>query len=278
MSAIWDHRRVTLRQRFAPGVAAIASDGDDEGGAPVFSVDVRELRRMLELPPLPHDALLGPACWMGGGQILRWLRDELSAPGGDCDLYFPTPAALSATMERMLGEGFRFKGFSAWKERICYRCGERVAGSPRLGWLRAVKFNICPRCQARPHRTIPRFDEIVTIDRALIERCHLVAVELLSPADQLMQLISGHMYPTPAAMVMDVDLTICQLAIDHQRLYHSAAALSDLAGERFGVAHVNYPPLTLLRIAKYRRRGFRPRQGVWSDLLATWRQARRARA
>jgi len=153
-----------------------------------------------------------------------------------------------------------------------------VGASPHWKWFREVKLDLCPRCamlRARDRRVA--FDDIVEIDHHLIQRCLLAAVELVSPQGQLVQLSTSHLYPTPEELVLDVDLTICQLATDGQHLYYSATALYDLSRERFGLGCINYPPLTLLRIFKYGCRGFRPRGDVWAKVLAAWWHWRRRR-
>ncbi len=238
MSDPWRRRLATLRGRFG----SAATEPADRKPL-VATLPLADVRHMCDLPPFPLQDVLGPECWMAGGRIVRWFRDGSDTRGGDFDLCFPSLEAVRVALRGLLMQGFRLKGLRAWRERICFRCGSRVGA----------------------------------IDHHLIQRCLLAAVELVSPQGQLVQLSTSHLYPTPEELVLDVDLTICQLATDGQHLYYSATALYDLSRERFGLGCINYPPLTLLRIFKYGCRGFRPRGDVWAKVLAAWWHWRRRR-
>jgi hypothetical protein len=98
----------------------------------------------------------------------------------------------------------------------------------------------------------------------------LMAVEFRAPDARVVQVVLGHLHPSPAAMFRTFDLSVCQIALDGGTLYLSEAARRDILERRVGVSHVNHPVLTLRRLLKYDRRGFRVR---WHTVRAILHRA-----
>jgi hypothetical protein len=266
MSDMWNERQAIL-QRLVPV----------RGSSPaVCSMDLETLRRQLSLPPLPEHEQLRPGCWIAGGHVVRWLRDEFTGGRGDVDVFFSSLESVQQSLRTMMDGHCEFLGFSSWAERICFRCGVRVKGKAIFGWMRTVRTHLCGACSALTvPGTQPRFEDIVSLTPELVKRSKLVATELRSPDGRKIQLISGHLHPSAERLLLSIDLSICQVAVDATTFYYSQSGLYDLAHDQVAVGHVNYPVITLRRLLRYRRRGFRFARHVWSDLLASRHTARR---
>jgi hypothetical protein len=255
--------------RAKDAVRQLAPEAGDSNGYPGYSrFPVAEVCRALNLPEMPHARFLNEQSWMIGGAVLRWLSGESSgrrAGGGvgDFDFAFPSLEALRRTQQAMTDQGYVFSRHVAFDPDRRLTRGQVVRKvftgvSPDAGKVQLIKEG---------------------------ERGS-VAVELISPEGDLIQLITLYIKPSPVVVISECDFSICQFALDGPYLYAGPSALHDLLNYQLRLGYVRHPPTTLRRIIKYMRRGFRPdartvltvSAGVWRWYKSYFGEARRRRS
>lgn len=70
-------------------------------------------------------------------------------------------------------------------------------------------------------------------------------------------IIHGHEYSDPVDCIDSFDFTICQFAVDQERVYHGEHSFIDLAKRQLMINQIDFPLGTLRRTLRYTRKGFR---------------------
>lgn len=202
---------------------------------------IGDVQEALRLPKMPYSNFLSDQCWLAGGSVLRWLCGEMnedSLKDWDFDFFFPSRKALIRTAKQLFASGYRFSRYSikgtAW-QILTKRLWPTIPVYQNWGEGEGFQF----------------FCEIV-------ERRNIVALDIFSPEGDLLQL-SGVVYrPNPESLNANSDFTICQFAMDDRYLYAGEHAWDDLINNRLRVERIGYPLVTLARLNRFRKRGFRP--------------------
>lgn len=231
--------KFTTREKIAVRqLVPIPEAGDSNGHAGCRRFPVAEVRRALNLPEMPHAKFLNEQSWVVGGAVLRWLSGEWNGSrpgGGDFDFVFPSLEALRRTRQAMTDQGYVFSRHVAFDPDRRLSVGQ-VARKIFTGvGPDALKFRLIKEGERGS-----------------------VAVELVSPEGDLIQLVTLYLKSSPVAVISEIDFSICQFALDGQYLYVGPSAWDDLLNRRLRVAYVRHPPATFRRTFKYMRRGFRP--------------------
>jgi hypothetical protein len=202
---------------------------------------IDDVREALRLPKMPYSNFLSSQCWLAGGSVLRWLCGEMnedSLKDWDFDFFFPSRKALTSTAKKLFASGYRFSRYSiqgtAW-QILTKRLWPPIPVYQRWGEGEGFQF----------------FCEIV-------DRTNIVALDVLSPEGDLLQLAGVVYRPSPESLNANSDFTICQFAMDDRYLYAGEHAWDDLINNRLRVENIGYPLVTLARLNRFRKRGFRP--------------------
>ena len=221
----------------------------DTGKSPEWEtrpIVVSEIRRALDLPEIPYSEFFGPGCWLAGGQVLRWLcssgEEEFKAEG-DFDFYFRSLDDLNQTARDMVDQGFRFNGYRSFSKNF-------------VEYLRYPAMNRVN--EDRREEVVTRDGDLVALTPEVCERLRLVFVELISPREDSIQLVTIF-GGDPIETIKEFDFSIVQFALDQESLYFGPWTWTDLFENRFRLSPGRgWPDATFYRIFKYIRRGFRP--------------------
>lgn len=234
---------------------------------PVSEVCARLLRPRLAWPELPAGGW-----WLAGGAVLEWLLGAHWV-AGDLDVFCHDLNAVRACLRSVEAQGGRLIGLSTWRGRACWRCGLLLGPTRWWAPFLSPDLAICQRCRRTRVASAPeaRVAELLALTPESVASLGVMAVELRAPDARTVQVVIGPLHASPAAMFRSFDLSVCQIALDADAVYLSESARRDILERRVGVSHVNHPLLTLSRLVKYRRRGFRVR---WSTTRSVFARAR----
>lgn len=247
----------------------LAVRSGDRAGDGVIRRPLSEVCSRLQCAPVPWPVLPASGWWLAGGAVLAWLLDGPWV-AGDLDLFCQDVSAAQACVLALEEQGGRLTGLSTWNVRACWRCGSPVGRQRPWSPFVAPRLLTCQACVASrdAHATDARESrvaQLLPLTPDTVASLGLMAVELEAPDRRAVQVVVGHLHRSPAAMFRTFDLSVCQIALDADTLYLSEAARRDILERRVGVSHVNHPVLTLRRLLKYDRRGFRVR---WQTVRA----------
>jgi len=228
-------------------------------------VPIAEARRALELPEPAYRELLAPDRWLAGGAVLRWLAGGFDyraiRSGGDYDFFVPSLEALNRTLDELLARDFSFRCFRSLKI-MCPLCGRPAEVSRRVR-ARASRSAVdpirCPECGELDADDADRFpvERVLRLTPELIGEHHVLAIELLSPAGDLVHLSARPFYETPGKVIAGFDFSVVQFGLDHEFLYSGPYAWPDLLRRRLR-RNPGRRNTTYSRFRKYRAMGFRP--------------------
>lgn len=223
---------------------------------PLYLVDVR---KVLELPPVPYHRYLSQDCWIGAGAVLRWLCSSPAGKNwrpGDVDLYFPSLEALKRMLCRLLSDGHRMYGVRTLRR---YAMELPLPGGSGVWRVPSASDQVSSFSWLTPE---------------LIRRTGLMCFQLRSPDATPVEIIALLMKATPQEIASSFDLTICGFVADHQCLFSSPLSWSDLLENRIRFQHMRAVRLdsrlgtpretrglnldAIMRLCKYAARGFRP--------------------
>lgn len=97
-----------------------------------------------------------------------------------------------------------------------------------------------------PFKEVYRTQNAITMASDHNEDCGAITV----------QLIWRRAYKSVDALFRDFDFTICQFALDHEWLYTTPEALTDLTARRLRMNNVDSWPNSLARMFKFEKQGF----------------------
>jgi hypothetical protein len=164
--------------------------------------------------------------------------NEDSLKDWDYDFFFPSRKALIRTAQQLFASGYEFRRYS-------------------------IKGTAGQILTKRLWPTIPVYQnwgegEGFQFFCEIVNRTNIVALDILSPEGDLLQL-GGLVYtPNPQSLNANSDFTICQFVMDDRYLYAGEHAWRDLIDNRLRVGRIGYPLVTLVRLKRFRKRGFRP--------------------
>lgn len=231
---------------------------------PLYLVDVR---KALELPPVPYHRYLSQDCWIGAGGVLRWLCSSPTGKNwrpGDVDLYFPSLEALKRMLCRLLSDGHRMHGVQTLRGFV-----------KELPLLEGSGVG----------RVLSASDQVSSfswLTPELVRCTGLTCFQLRSPDAIRVDIIALLMKATPQEVAYSADLTICGFVADEQRLFSAPLSWGDLVENRIRFQHMRAVRLdsrvgapretrglnldAILRLCKYAARGFRPPVRTLFDL------------
>ena len=267
--AVWE-RESAHRHAMRHGLQELlALRSSDRSGDGVIRRPLSEVCSRLQCAPVPWPVLPVSGWWLAGGAVLAWLLDGPWV-AGDLDVFCQDVSAAHACVLALEEQGGRLTGLSTWNVLACWRCGSRVGRQRPWTPFMAPRLLTCQTCLSSldAHATNERqarVAQLLPLTPDTVASLGLMAVEFQAPDARAVQVVLGHLHRSPAAMFRTFDLSVCQIALDADTLYLSEAARCDILERRVGVSHVNHPVLTLRRLLKYDRRGFRVR---WQTLHA----------
>ncbi len=227
-------------------------------------VPIAAARRAFDLPEPAYGELLAPDRWLAGGAVLRWLAGGFGhgaiRSGGDYDFFVPSIEALNRTLDELLARDFAFRCFRSLRI-MCPLCG-RPAEVSRRGRTpdsrAAVDPILCCECGELDVDAAGGFpaERLFRLTPERIDEHRVLAVELLSPAGDLIHLSAQRFYTTPWNVIAEFDFSVVQFGLDDEYLYSGPYAWPDLLRRR--LRRDPRGRTSYSRFRKYRAMGFRP--------------------
>ncbi|MCP4662874.1 MAG: hypothetical protein GY856_46375 [bacterium] len=240
-------------------------------------VRIDDLRRILDLPDPAYRELLTADRWIAGGAVMRWISSALGrseAEGGDYDFFAPSIEGVNRTLDELLAAGFTFRCFRSY-QIMCPLCGgpgEIVWRGEPHGPPWPVGPIRCPACGECDPEDVDRFpvDRLCRLTPERIRDNRVLAVELLSPQNDLAHISTIAIKPNPGEVIAYFDFSIVGFALDNEYLYFRPYAWTDLLLRRLR-RNARIPEY--YRVRKFLAMGFRPYPAtvVWlARSLARW--------